>query len=383
MSSHRGRAGVRAIALVCALAVVLSVVSACTPSKGGSGDGADAAAGGSGAEAVPDTAKAVEKAITAAEGGVIGLKTADAVIRVTFPGDALAKDTVVVATPLTTAPGEDDQTVIKGFLLEEKGTGSGPKLNSPAWIEMVVAKKLTDADSLVAYAPDGTYEVLPTRTKSRDGASAVVAFTTHFSPVGGRNVGKDKAGKARDQFSDFNWVVYINNKQSATYGPLTQTVKLTLRAANSGGDIAGDYNGNATIVSSNTGNIGPMESTSPQTGKSDSVKITLTEGDPLAALTPDDPLAPLEPDPLAGVTLTPGQQMPQWWGTGSITMSAMAVKGTASGHIGGYGGTGNTKDTSTLPLQMFVEGTQVRLQVSGLAPGSMTFTGFVRGEGKK
>jgi len=332
---------------------------------------------------VPDTAKAVEKAITAAEGGVIGLKTADAVIRVTFPGDSLAKDTVVVATPLTTAPGEDDNTVVKGFLLEEKGTGAGPKLNSPAWIEMVVAKKLTDADALVAYASDGTFEVLPTRIKARDGASAIVAFTKHFSPVGGRNVGKDKAGKARDQFSDFNWVVYINNKQSATYGPLTQTIKLTLRAVNTGGDIAGDYTGKATIVSSNTGNIGPMETTSPQTGKSDSVKITLTEGDPLASLTPEDPLAPLEPDPLAGVTLTPGQSMPSWWGTGSITMSAMAVKGSASGHIGGYGGSGQTKNTSTLPLEMFVEGTQVRLQVSGLAPGSMTFTGFVRGEGKK
>ncbi|MGZ4520972.1 MAG: hypothetical protein ACXVXW_11230 [Mycobacteriaceae bacterium] len=55
------------------------------------------------------------------------------------------------------------------------------------------------------------------------------------------------------------------------------------------------------------------------------MKITLTDGDPLASLTSEDPLAPLTEDPLA--PLTPAD-LPSWWGTGSITMSAMAVAST-------------------------------------------------------
>lgn len=112
--------------------------------------------------------------------------------------------------------------------------------------------------------------------------------------------------------------------------------------------------------------------TSPQSGQAGSVKITLKSIDPLADLTDD-------PDPLA--TLTP-DEMPKWWGGGTIEMSAMNVAGSATGRIGGYSGTGATKNTSSLPVIMEVDGTQVKLSVN-LAPGKMTFTGYVIGEGKK
>lgn len=363
------------LVLLCVvLGVALGTTSCKTPDTGGSADG------GKGMAAVADTAHAVEASIVASDGGMIGLKTDEYVARVTFPLDALATDTVLVATPLTRAPGQDDKTLVKGFQLEAKGTGAGPELSCPAYIEMVVAQELPEGFSLVSYKPDGSFAVLPTKVKVGKGVSAVFALAPHFSPLGGRDVGKDAADKARDQFSDFDWVVWVRGKASGTNGPLQQTVYLTMRAVNTGGDIAGDYTGDAQIMSTNEGDFGPMKATSPQTGKSDSVKITLTEGDPLATLTPEDPLAPLTEDPLA--PLTPAD-LPTWWGSGSITMSAMAVTGSASGYIGGYGGSGATKDTSTLPVTLQVTGTQVSMEVSGLPIGKATFKGHVIGQGKK
>jgi hypothetical protein len=205
-----------------------------------------------------------------------------------------------------------------------------------------------------------------------------------------RNVGKDKAGKARQKFSDFNWVVYIKNQQNAQYGPIKQTIALDLEATNTSGDIAGDYTGTAGIASTNDAQIMGGTMTSPQSGTAGSVNITLKPLDPLASLTDEDPLASLvDPnDPLA--SLVPDEpttrkaldKMPQWWGTGSITVSSMAVAGSATGTIGGYSGTGGTKNTSSLPVTMEVYGTQVSLTVTGLAPGSMTFKGYVIGQGK-
>ncbi len=373
MTGHGGRVRVREIAVLCALAVALTGIVSCTPAKSGSGAGPGAgSAGGASAKAVPDTAKAVEASIVAAEGGAVGFKTDEAVVRVTFPGEALAGDAAIVATPLSTAPGQDADTLVKGFLLEEKGTGAGPKMNGPAWIEMVVGKELTGDDALVAYNPDGTYEVLPTRIVSKNGVSSVLAFTTHFSPVGGRKVGSDKAKKARDKFSDFDWVVYINNTQKGQTGPIKQTVKLTLRAVNTGGDIAGDYSGSAAIKSTNDGQMAGGTISGPQAGQAASVKITLTSNDALASLTDDDPLASLTPD-----------DMPSWFGSGSIQMSAASVGGTITGSAGGYSGSGGASNTSSLPVKLDVQGTQVKLTVDGLSAGSMTFTGFVRGEGKK
>lgn len=362
----------RVVALLCVVALAASVAAGC--SGGGGGGGSTGYGGGAKGSktGVADSAKAVSVPIVAADGGSVGLKTADgALVRVTFPLETLAKDMTIVATPLTTAPMQDAGTVEKGFLLEEKGTGAGPKLAHPAYIEMLVPGTLPDDAAMVSYRPDGTFEVLPTKIKTGKGVTAVFALATHFSPTGMRGVGKDKAKKSRTSFSDYNWVVYINNKQSMQTGPLKQTVTLKLRAVNTGGDIAGDYSGNAAINSTNDGNMAGGTITSPQAGNA-SVKITLTEGDPLASLTGD------KPDPLA--TLTP-TDMPSWSGTGSIQMSTMAVAGSATGQIGGYSGTGATGNNSNLPVEMIVTGTQVQLRVS-LPPGPATFSGYVIGEGK-
>lgn len=370
---------VRALALV---ALAAMAVSACG-SPGAKGGGPSGQAGGSPTAAVLDTAKAVTRRISAAKGGAIGFKTDDAAVRITFPNGALAKDTDIVVTPLSQSPGQDENTLQKGFDVKVKGTDAGPVLSVPAYVEMVVAKELPDGTSLVDYKADGTFEVLPTKVKAGKGVTAILGLASHFSPITTRNVGKKAADKARDKFSDYDWVVYVNDTANATYGGLAQSIKLTLRAVNAGGDIAGQYKGSASIKSSNKGSIGPGTLDSPQSGGAGSVQIVLIAGDPLASLTPNDPLSsltPEPPDPLA--PLTDGD-MPTWIGSGKIVMSSMGVGGHATGRIGGYSGTGGTGNTSSLPVQLAVTGTQVSLTVSGFPGGAMTFRGFVRGEGKK
>lgn len=379
MSRDSKHGHVRALALVAvAAALALSACGSREPVAGGGGGGA-----GSGKAAVLDTDKAVTGKVVAAKGGAIGLKTDDAAIRVTIPNGALAKDAELVMTPLSQAPGEDENTLQKGFDLKVKGTDAGPVLSVPAYVEMVVAKELPEGTALVDYRPDGTFEVLPTKMKVGKGVTALFALAPHFSPITTRSVGKKAAKKARDKFSDYDWVVYVNDTATANYGGLAQSIKLTLRAVNSGGDIAGQYKGNASIKSSNKGSIGPGTLDSPQSGSAGSVQIVLISGDPLAPLTPGDPLSsltPEPPDPLASLT---DDGMPSWFGSGKIVMSAMGVAGHATGRVGGYSGTGGTSNTSSLPVKLDVTGTQVSLTVSGFPGGSMTFRGFVRGEGKK
>lgn len=389
MGSHARR--IRMLLSVMVLAALVLLAACSGDGGGGKATGDGTGDGGEATRAVADTEHSIETSIVAADGGVVGTAThSGALVRVTFPSGTLATDTSIVITPLTTAPMEDETVIDKGFLLEEAGTGAGPALSTPVWVEWVLPTEVGDDVAMVTYNDDGTYEVLPTKIVSGNGRTAALALVTHFSPSGMRKVGKDKAGKARDQFSDFNWVVIIKNTQYAQYGPVRQSIALDLEAANTGGDIAGDYTGTAGIASTNDAEIMGGTMTSPQSGTAGSVNITLKSLDPLASLTeedplaslvdPNDPLAPLVPDePTTNKAL---DKMPQWWGTGSITMSAMSVKGSATGTIGGYSGTGGTKDTSTLPVTMEVYGTQVSLTVTGLAPGSMTFKGYVIGQGK-
>lgn len=328
-------------------------------------------AAGSGAPGVTDDAKAVETPVKAADGAVIGLKTDDALYRITIPAGALAKDAVIVVTPYTKAPGEDAATLLKGFLLEEKGTGAGPKLLAPAWVEVITAKGLGPGASMVSFGADGTAEVVPTKVKSGTGASAALALVSHFSPFAGRDVGTESADKGRREFAKYDWVVKVASTAKTSTGPIKQTCTLKLTATNKGGDIAGDYLGSATIVSTNDGSMMGGTMTGTQAGSSGTVRITLTEGDPLASLTGPDPLATLTPD-----------EMPSWIGGGEIQMSAQTVGGPITGQMGGYGGSGQAKNTSTVPVTMTVTGTQVSLRAS-LPPGPLDFEGYVIGVGKK
>lgn len=389
METHEERIRTRMTLVVCVVAVLAFATSAgCT---GGGGDTATDSDSASSAEAVPDTQYSIETSIVAADGGVVGTAThSGALARVTFPADTLTADSAIVITPLSSAPNDDETVIDKGFLLEEKSTGAGPTLSGPVWVEWLLPTEVGDDVAMVSYNADGTYEVLPTKIVSANGRTAALALVSHFSPTGMRKVGKDKADKAREKFSDFNWVVFVRGTQSGQNGPIKQTIALTLRATNTGGDIAGDYTGNATIKATNDAQIMGGTMTSPQTGTSESVQITLTSVDPLASLTGPDPLASLTPDDDALAPLIPDKdktkkaldEMPQWWGTGSITMGAVSVAGSASGWVGAYGGSGGTENTSTLPVVMAVNGTQVTLTVSGLPPGPMTFKGYVIGQGK-
>ncbi len=172
--------------------------------------------------------------------------------------------------------------------------------------------------------------------------------------------------------------------------------QLNLRAVNTGGDIGGNYAGNATIKSTNEMKALGGEMTAPQSGSSGSVKITVENPDTaLAPLGPsgDDDLAPLTPneeDALAPLTpndddalapLVP-DKMPSWTGGGSIKMTSMAAGGVASGHIGGYGGSRAVSNTSNLPVKIGITGTSVTLTVTFPGVGTATFRGFIRGEGK-
>lgn len=362
------------------LALAVALISAgCTQPQAGSGGastGGSAESSAASAAQVPsatvDSAKAVEKSIVAEKGGSIDLKPdADTAVRVVFPQEALAKDQTLVISPLTQAPAASDDVIVKGFRLETKGAGAGPSLRYPAFVTFAVAKKVATDTAIVRYLGDGTYEVLPTKVYPGEKQSVLTAITTHFSNIG---IGKSKsksAKKVRDQFEDFNWVVYINDTQKLQNGPMKQSVKLTLRAVNTGGDIAGTYSGDATIKSKNDMSVGGASLDAGFSGKSTAVWIHIGSPDELTPLVPDTPpmLAPLLPQT-------------EWSGTGMIDMTAMSAKGVGKIKAGGYGASKALSNTSSLPVNIEIKGPQVTLKVATPA-GALSFKGYIRGEGKR
>jgi hypothetical protein len=360
------------------LALTIALISAgCTQSQTRSGNtpgspGSSSTAAAQAPSATVDSARAVEKSIVAEKGGSIDLKPdASTAVRVVFPQEALAKNQTLVISPLTQAPAASDDVIVKGFRLETKGANAGPSLRYPAFVTFAVAKKVATDTAIVRYVGDGTYEVLPTKVHPGEKQSILTAITTHFSDLG---IGKGKsksAKKARNAFEDFNWVVYINDTQKLQNGPMKQSVKLNLRAVNTGGDIPGVYSGDATIKSKNDMSAGGAKLDAGFSGKSTSVQINIASPDdvvPLAADAPP-PLAPLLP------------QM-NWSGTGLIKMAAMSAKGIGTIKAGGYGGSRALSNTSSLPVNIEIKGPQVTLKVATPA-GALAFKGYIRGEGKR
>jgi hypothetical protein len=360
------------------LVLAVALISAgCTQSQAGNGKAPSSAeSSGVGAAQVPtavvDSTKAVEKSIVAEKGGSIDLKPdADTAVRVVFPQEALTKNQMLVISPLTQAPAADDDVIVKGFRLETKGAGAGPSLRYPAFVTFAVAKKVATDTAIVRYVGDGTYEALPTKVYPGEKQSILTAITTHFSDLGiGKRTSK-KAKKVRDQYEDFNWVVYINDTQKIQNGPMKQSVKLNLRAVNTGGDIPGMYSGDATIKSKNDMSAGGAKLDAGFSGKSTSVQIHIGSPDDLAPLTDDAPpaLAPLLPQV-------------NWSGTGLIKMAAMSAKGVGTIKAGGYGGSKALSNTSSLPVNIDIKGPQVTLKVATPA-GALSFKGYIRGEGKR
>jgi hypothetical protein len=369
----RKRGGVLVVLVAVALATVSCTGSAPPPIQGASGTGDGASAPAAPQTVELNSAEAVEKPIVAADGGVVQVRT-DQIsgAQVVFPQDALGSNETIVLTPYTAGPVAGDDVLVQGFQLEAKGGATGLALNHPAFVTFGVNEDLGKDAVIVRYNDDGTFEELPTKTAASGGKTLLTAITTHFSGTGVMKRGRAK--KSRDAFEDFNWVVYIKDKQKAQNGPMKQTVTLTLRAVNKGGDIPGTYDGNATIRSTNEMNAGGGSAKATFTGKSSEVSIIVRDPTAdLAPLTPSDP----ESIPLAPLTL------PNYWsGAGKITMSAMAASGVGTVEAGGYSGSKAMQNTSSVPIDIKINGPQVTL-TAHLPNSSMTFKGFIRGEGKK
>ena len=314
---------VRVLAVsVLTLAVALACAG-CAQSRRAADEVANAPTGAeAGTQAAEvDSAKAVEKRIAAAKGGVVQVATgAKSGAEVVFPQDALANNETIVLTPYTQAPVEGDDVLVQGFQLAAKSGGT-LALNHPAFVTYAVGEDLGTDAVIVRYNDDGTFEELPTKVATGSGRTMLTAITTHFSGTGIMKRGRAK--KAPQAFEDFNWVVYIKDTQKHQTGPMKQSVTLTLRAVNEGGDIPGNYTGNATIKTTNNMSAGGGTAKATFTGKSEGVSITIT--DPTGDLAPLTDEGQNAPDPLAPLTL-----QTNFSGVGIIKMNAMAAKGTGN-----------------------------------------------------
>jgi len=209
----------------------------------------------SGPKAEQDTQLAVERVISAAESGGLGVMTADgADISVIFPEQSLEKDTTIVLKPLTTAPLNDKELVVKGFQIEEKGkAGQGPKLSSPAVIRISLKTPITGDVSIIKYADDGkNYDVIPTTIEVEGQTTIFTAEVDAFSKYGIRSVTKKQIQDAADKLGkrNFTWAVEFKDGQEMKAPDGTQvTMTLDMTAVNKSGSMSGQYTGAATLIS--------------------------------------------------------------------------------------------------------------------------------------
>jgi hypothetical protein len=318
-----------------------------------------------------DTKNQVEKKLVSKEGGSIALKTEDgASIRIVFPQGSLERDSSLVAAPLANQPLKGSS--IKGFSLEEKGTGKGPSMSGPAFVVVTADRELPKNTSIVRLEGDG-YEVVPTTMRAEKGRTVLSATLPHFSAYTATEITPeqiaeaDEARKNQEDVRDYDWVIYVKDSVTVNNGPMKSTVTVDLKARNMSGDIIGNYYGSATSTTTNDMMGGGGKITAPFVSKSTDMKLYV--GPYLAPLTPptvDPNLAPLEtPDP-------------EYSGSGSITMSSSGV-GTVS--AGGYSVSKGLSNDSTIPIEINIIGPQVRLMVK-MPQATLYFDGYIRGEKK-
>lgn len=209
----------------------------------------------SGPEARQDAQLAVEQVISAKESGGLSIVTADgADISVIFPEQSLEKDTVIVLRPLTTAPLNDKELVVKGFRIEEKGKGGqGPRLSSSAVIRIALKIPIAGDVSIIKYADDGkNYDVIPTLIEVEGQTTIFTAEVDAFSGYGIRKVTKQQIQDAADKRAkrNFTWAIEFKDSKEMKAPDGTQ-VKMTLdmTAVNPSGSMSGLYAGAATLVS--------------------------------------------------------------------------------------------------------------------------------------
>jgi hypothetical protein len=376
MGSLMSRRRVLVLGLI--LAVSMVPVAACSSAQPTT-TGRAVTTGGAGTAASQkpalqlDEAKAVEKAIAAAEGGFIDLAPAGGdFVRISFPQGSLKANATLQAIPVLKAP-IADAVLVPGFSLQDKATGKGPELQFPALLTMLVNKELPATTSLVRYKDDGSgYDVVATTVVTKDGATQLSAQVDGFSAYGAMGLTQkqiDEANAARKREARYNWVIYVKDKSDVPGAPVKQTVSVNLKASNTSGSMLGTYKGSATAKTTNDGAVG--EGMLKATASSGSSDLTFDLGGALAPLTNDSdsdlPLAPL----------TKGG--PEFIGSGTISMS---TSGNAKVTGKGRTASGGFTNDSTVPIEVYVTGPLVRLAVM-FPQGTVYFDGYIRGEGKK
>lgn len=358
---------IKIFGLAAAILVMVLMVSSC----GSSGKSGSSGSSATGAKVAIDSAKAVEKKIPAAEGGQLSLDTTEGgKMKIIFPQEALTNDTSLVMTPISSTPFDGKDLLVKGFALEEKGTGKGPEMKSPAMIIFNVKGTVPAEASVIKYhEDDGDYDVVPSRVTSQDGKSIVTATVSSFSKYGMKIISKNEKDNTGQKPEDFDWVIYVKDKYSYNSGQIKKSVTIDLKAVNTSGNIWGQYNGSLTALTTNDLTMpGGRKITAPATSKNPNLSFNV--GFPLASLTPPDDdgqLASLtsgeEPDFVAYGDLSAKTQM-----TGTVSIP----QGSASKKISNGG---------SVPFEIYIYGPRVKLQLS-TTEGLMYFDGFIRGEGK-
>lgn len=346
--------------LVVILLFLMFIITSCTSSK-------NTGSTGSGDKAILDDKRAVEKAVSAGQGGEINLDTAEGdKVRIVFPQGSLAKDASLVAAPLASAPLVDNNLLINGFSLEEKGVGKGPALRFPALIIFTAKGALPEGATIVKYRKDGKgYDIIPTKVKTKGGKSTLIAQVTGFSKYGvARN--SQKSGQESAIPQKFNWVIYINDKASYTFNSMRSTVNLKIKAVNKSGDIEGIYTGTANARTDNEMEVNGAKVIKTDNTKDDNLNFNVSLKADL------EPLVKTEPE------LAPLVSPPDFIGRGNLNMTS-DDRGTMT--VGGYTvGAKFSKQTAT-PMEIEITGPLVRIKLPGPS-GPLYFNGFIRGEGK-
>lgn len=352
----------------------LAILNSCgrTDSKSPSEIDASSGKGKSQGTVVVDTAKAVEKLVTAGEGGELSLQSDnDVKIKVIFPQESLANDAALVMAPISSTHLDGKDLLVKGFSLEEKGTGQSPAMKSPALIIFSVTGTVPDEASVIKYHDDGEgYDVIPSRIISKDGKSMVAASVSGFSKYGIKLIPDQDKNRSGIETEDFNWVIYIKDKFSFTTGPMQQSITVDLKAVNTSGYIFGKYSGSISALTTNDMEAYGGKFTAP-----------MKSNDPNLSFSVDIPVVPLVEPQKDGdvVPLTKPGDGPDLIGYGQINMT---TGGTATGTVGGFSVSEDITNNSSVPFEIYIIGPRVRMMVK-MPQGGMYFDGYIRGEGKK
>lgn len=210
--------------------------------------------------------------------------------------------------------------------------------------------------------------------------------------AGGDTVTGDSVDSSTDQGAtdpeNYNWVIYVQDSSTLALGQMQMDFTINMKAVNTSGQIYGEYIGSATTKAVSHMDTAKGSVNAPMEGQSTSLVINVNpaveDEDKLAPLTPEDPddgkLAPLVPsddDKLAPLT-DPNNKL-DYTGTGNMVLQSGGTGTVTARGVSVSKGLGNT---STNQLEVFIQGTTVRLAVTIPEVGTVYFDGYIIGEGK-